>query len=137
MLLKQLSNMRSCRDGTTTTRYNVSGVVSKKSVTDAIRSVYVVVRRSAMSYKIGHLPAVMRPCCSTVSDSVEPAIYSHSIVKNYLQFVPVCPICIRSQKMPRIHGVKSRSRISGRGRALSWVTVSQGTLFRAASRLYG
>ena len=30
--------------------------------------------------------------------------YSHSIVRNYLQFVPVCPTCIQSQKMPRIHG---------------------------------
>lgn len=118
MLLKQLSNMRSCRDGTTTTRYNVSGVVSKKSVTDAIRSVYAVVRRSAMSYKIGHLPAVMRPCCSTVSDSVEPAIYSHSIVKSSLQFAAVC------SSSSYLHPV---SKIAANPWGHIWVTDSRGS----------
>ena len=49
--------------------------------------------------------------------------YSRSIVKISLQFASVCPTCIQSQKMPRIHGVKSGSRVSGRGRALSWATV--------------
>ena len=34
------------------------------------------------------------------------------------QFALVCPIYAQSQKLPRIHGVKSGSRISGRGRAL-------------------
>ena len=36
---------------------------------------------------------------------------------------PVRSIYTQSQKLPRIHGVKSGSRISGRGRALLWVTV--------------
>ena len=45
------------------------------------------------------------------------------MVKNSLQFAPVRPICIQSQKSPRIHGVKSGSRISGRGRAPSWATA--------------
>ena len=39
------------------------------------------------------------------------------------QFVPVCPICIQSQNLPRNHGVKFGSRISGQGRAPSRVTV--------------
>ena len=39
------------------------------------------------------------------------------------QFAPVRPICIQSQKSPRIHGVKFGSRISGRGRTLSRVTA--------------
>lgn len=36
---------------------------------------------------------------------------------------PVRSIYTQSQQLPRIHGVKSGSRISGRGRALLWVTV--------------
>ena len=39
------------------------------------------------------------------------------------QFVPVRPNDNQSQKTPRIHGVKFESRISGRDRAPSWVTV--------------
>ena len=39
------------------------------------------------------------------------------------QFVLVRPICIQSQKLQRIHGVKFGSRISGRGRAPSRVTA--------------
>lgn len=52
--------------------------------------------------------------------------YSHSIVKNYLQFAPVRPIYIQSQKLPRIHGVKFGSRFSGhprRFRGSRWVTA--------------
>lgn len=46
--------------------------------------------------------------------------HAHSMVKkNCLQFVAVCPICIQSQKWPRVHGVKFGSQISGRGRAVS------------------
>lgn len=49
------------------------------------------------------------------------------------QFVPVCPNVTQSQKLPRIHGFKSGSRVSGRGRALSWVTVGHAKLRAAAN----
>lgn len=35
------------------------------------------------------------------------------------QFAPVCPICIQSQKLSRIHGVKFRSRYFGSSEAFS------------------
>lgn len=41
------------------------------------------------------------------------------------QFVSVRPINTQSQKLPRIHGVKSGSRVSGRGRVSSGVTVGR------------
>ncbi len=50
------------------------------------------------------------------------------------QFVLVCPVNTQSQKLPRIRGVKSGSRIPGRGRALSWVTVGHGNWSSRFSR---
>ena len=61
-----------CRDRT--------GGVSEKSVMDAIWSINAVACRSASSYDNGYLPAVTCLRCSMVSDSVEPAVYSHSTV---------------------------------------------------------
>ena len=60
-------------------------------------------------------------------------IYSHSIVKNCPQFVPVCPIYTQPQKLQRIHGVKFGSRFSGRSRVLWWVTVDHGKLRTTAN----
>lgn len=68
-----------------------------------------------------------------------PSAYSHSIVKNYLQFVPVCrsllqfvlftlSLKIRRESM----GVKFGSRFFGSSEAFSWVTVDHGKL-RAAT----
>ena len=63
-----------------TTRYTAAGGVSENSVMDAIWSVYAVVSRSASTYKISLLAAVMCPCSSAVHDGVEQENYSHSIV---------------------------------------------------------
>ena len=54
--------------------------------------------------------------------------YAQSMVKNCLQFVAVCPICIQPQKWPQIHRVKFGSQISGWDRAVSWATVSHDLL---------
>lgn len=44
------------------------------------------------------------------------------------QFAPACPICIQSQKMPRIHGAKFGSRFFGSSAAISRITVGHGKL---------
>lgn len=55
------------------------------------------------------------------------------VCSSLLQFALVCPIYTQSQTLPRTHGVKSGSRVSGRGRALPWVTVGHES-WRVGSR---